>query len=200
MAIAVAPWIDVAEYLRLEDKADTRHEYFRGRIYAMAGGTPAHSEIGTNVLAALVVGLRHKPCHVFNGDMRVYIPDTGLFTYPDASVVCGQITTAPDDPNAVVNPVLIVEVLSKSSEAYDRGDKFAHYQTLDSLQHYVLVSQKERRVEMLSRGSEGEWVLTIASGAGADLEIDRLGITLNLDDIYAKVELPAAPPLRSEEP
>jgi Uma2 family endonuclease len=179
------------EYLALEREADQRFEWLDGAIYAMAGGTLAHGALS----AAMVSELRNLAlacgCVVFSSDAKVRVVETQLATYPDASVVCGPIETAPDDPHAMRNPTVLVEVLSESTEAYDRGDKWAHYRRIPSLRHYVLVTQHERRIEVFTR--EGDhWALREA-GAGASVAIDALGGSLSVDRVYAGITLPEAP-------
>ena len=127
------------EYLALEERGEGKHEYVRGQIFAMAGGTPEHSALAAATIAALSAVLRGKPCRVYTGDLRVRIEATDIATYPDVAVVCGKLETAKDDRNAATNPVLLVEVLSESTERHDRGAKFAHYRHIASLREYVLV-------------------------------------------------------------
>jgi Uma2 family endonuclease len=180
-----------AEYLEREARSETRHEFLRGEIYDMAGGTPQHSALAAALAGELRAALRGKPCRVFSSDLRVHIPATGLTTYPDLSVVCGHLETHPDDPNAVTNPLVLVEVLSDSSEAYDRGPKAAHYRKLMSLREYVLVSQREPRIEIMRRGERGVWELHEAS-AGETIELASLGVKLSVDAIYEDPLSPSA--------
>ncbi len=137
-----------AEYLALERASEVKHEYVNGEAYAMAGGSPEHARLQGRALHVLTLALAGKRCDVFTSDLRVRIEATGRSTYPDVTVVCDRIDRAGDDPDAITNPALIVEVLSDSTEAEDRGAKWAHYQRLASLKHYVLVSQREQRVEI----------------------------------------------------
>jgi Uma2 family endonuclease len=147
-----------AEYLALEAASDTRHEYLNGEIFAMAGGTPEHGALSANVIGELYASLRGGSCVVYTSDVRVRVRATGLDTYPDVSVACGA-ERDPEDTNAVVNPVVLVEVLSDSTEAYDRGEKFAHYRRIPSLRDYLLVSQHEARVEHYRRNDDDTWTL-----------------------------------------
>lgn len=173
-----------AEYLVLERGSDVRHEYLRGEIFAMAGGTPEHAALGAALTIALGNALRGRPCRVFSGDLRVRVPDTDLATYPDVSVVCEQLLHPDDDPHAVTNPALLVEVLSDSTEAYDRGDKAAHYRRIPSLKAYLLVAQSKPRLELYTRNDAGRWELTEA-GPGEKLAVAPLNIELAVDEIYA---------------
>lgn len=175
--------IPYAQYLELEKPSEVKHEYLRGEIWAMAGGTPAHSNIAANVTAALINALRGKPCGVFNSDLRVRVQETNRSTYPDVTVVCGKREVASDDAQAVTNPILIVEVLSDSTEASDRGEKFAHLQRLPSLKEYVLVGQKDQRIEVFRRGEGPTWVLT--PHTEGNVELASVGATLNLAEVYA---------------
>ncbi|HEU4407629.1 MAG TPA: Uma2 family endonuclease [Polyangiaceae bacterium] len=179
-----------AEYLEQEERSETRHEFLRGEVYAMSGGTPAHSALAAVLIAELSAALRGKPCRVFTSDLRVHIPGTGLTTYPDLSVVCGGLETHPEDPNAVTNPLVLVEVLSDSSEAYDRGPKAAHYRKLASLREYLLVSQREPRLELFRRNERGIWELYEA-GAGEAIELASLGVKLSVDTVYHDPFAPA---------
>jgi Uma2 family endonuclease len=173
-----------AHYLVAEAASETRHEYLRGEVFAMAGGTPTHARLAMAVGVALSNALLGRPCGVFGSDLRIRIEATDLSTYPDAVVVCGKLEHAEADPHAAINPILIVEVLSDSTEAYDRGEKFAHYRRLPSLREYLLVSQREARLESYYKNAEGKWVLEEA-GAGQTLTLRSLtGVRLDVDGIY----------------
>ena len=150
----------------------------------MAGGTPEHSALAAAMIAQLSASLRGKPCRTFSADLRVRIVDTGLSTYPDVSVVCGQLETAPDDKDAVTNPIVLVEVLSESTEGYDRGAKAAHYRRIPSLREYVLVSQAEPRIEVHRRAESGRWEL-LEARPGETIELVSLGARLDVAAIYA---------------
>lgn len=173
-----------AEYLAAEAVADVRHEFLGGDVWAMSGGTPEHSALAAAIIQELGRALRDKACRVFTSDLRIRVLETGLSTYPDVAVVCGRAETAPDDPHAVTNPALLVEVLSDSTEAYDRGAKFAHYRRIASLQAYVLVSQAEPRIEVYRRTDAGQWLLSEARG-GETVEIAPLAVTLDVNAVYA---------------
>ena len=157
------PAYSAAEYLRLERAATYRSEFYRGEIFAMAGGSPKHSRLKTNVLTELNNQLKGKPCVPFDSDLRIKCP-TGLYTYPDASVICGELEVDDEHKDTVLNPTLIVEVLSKITEAYDRGKKFDHYRTIPSLREYLLVSQDEPMVQRFLRNDDGTWTMTAVSG------------------------------------
>lgn len=173
-----------AEYLLAEQSSETKHEYLRGEVYAMAGGTPTHAGLAMAVGVALSNALAERPCRVFSSDLRVRVEATDLSTYPDLTVVCGRFEGSATDPDAAINPVLIVEILSDSTEAYDRGEKFAHYRRIPSLREYVLVSQHRPRLEAYAQNDEGAWVLAEAT-AGETLELRSLpGVQLQTDAIY----------------
>jgi Uma2 family endonuclease len=173
-----------AEYLAAEAASDVRHEYLNGEVWAMAGGTPEHAALALAVGSELRQALRGKPCRAYSADLRIRIVDTGLSTYPDVSVVCGQLETAPDDKDAVTNPIVLVEVLSESTEGYDRGAKAAHYRRIPSLREYVLVSQAEPRIEVHRRAESGRWEL-LEARPGETIELVSLGARLDVAAIYA---------------
>jgi Uma2 family endonuclease len=173
-----------AEYLAAEGAADVRHEFLAGEVWAMAGGTIEHGGLAMAVAREVGQALRGKPCRVFSSDVRIRIPETDLATYPDLSVVCGELRTADDDPEAIVNPVLLVEVLSDSTEAYDRGAKWAHYRRIASLRDYVLVSQSEALVEVFRRTGEGRFELFEAR-AGQTVELASIGAALDVSAVYS---------------
>jgi Uma2 family endonuclease len=171
-----------AEYLALEEVSNTKHEYLDGEILAMAGGTPEHAELSAAIIASLHRQLR-TGCRVFSSDLRVRVSATGLATYPDVTVVCGPLERDPDGPATILNPALIVEVLSDSTEEYDRGEKLAHYQRVPSLQGIVYASQREPRLELWLRAGEA-WVQQTAGG-GDTLELPSVGARLAVDELYA---------------
>jgi Uma2 family endonuclease len=179
-----------AEYLALEAKSETKHELVNGEIFAMAGGTIEHGRLAANVIGELGSALRGHPCATFTSDVRVRVLATGLATYPDASVVCGRVEVDPEDRNTVTNPVVIVEVLSDSTEQYDRNDKLAHYRRIPSLRDYLLVSQHERRVEHYRRNEDGSWTLRDLP-EGGEVRLASLGCVLSVDAIYRDPLAPA---------
>lgn len=189
-----APTLHVSyeEYLEFERNSTTRHEFLDGTIVAMSGSTPQHALLTVNVGATLHSALRGKPCRAYSGDLRLRIVKTGLSTYPDLSVVCDELQHAEDDPHAIVNPTVIVEILSPTSEAYDRGEKFSHYRQIPSLRHYLLVSQRERRLELFTRAEGIGWTLAEA-GPGEHLSLSTIDIALSVDEIYENIELDNSP-------
>lgn len=171
------------EYVRLEEMSTVKHEYLDGQVWAMAGGTPDHAAIAMNIGALLSAQLRDKPCRVYSSDLRVRVQKTGLGTYPDVTVVCDQVELDPDDPkrHTVLNPRVVVEVLSDSTERYDRGEKLEHYQQIPSLREIVLVAQSERRLDVYRREANG-W-LSIAQTEGS-VKLESLGCELSIDETY----------------
>lgn len=174
-----------AEYLGLEDESSVRHEYLDGEIYAMAGGTPDRAALAAAAISLLRSALP-PGCRVFTSDLRVRVSATGLSTYPDAAVICGRTTRAPDDPLAVVNPVLLVEVTSRSTEEYDRGDKLRHYQQLPSLREVLIVSHREPWVTLVQRGERDVWT-TAHARAGQSIDLASVSGRLAVDDLYRDI-------------
>ncbi len=172
------------EYLALEASSTVRHEFFAGEIYAMAGGTPRHAALSMAVGAALLAQVRGGPCRVHSSDLRVRALATGLTTYPDVTVVCGPYETDAQDKNTVLNPRLLVEVTSDSTEDYDRGEKLESYQRIASVEAVVLVSHREHLIEVFERQADSSWRRSEAR-SGASLKLAGLGVTLTVDDIYA---------------
>jgi Uma2 family endonuclease len=177
-----------AEYLAHERQAEIKSEYWRGELYAMAGASPRHSLIAANIVTQLVLQLRKRSCTVHASDLRVKINASGLYTYPDVVVVCGRPQYEDREQDSLLNPSLIVEVLSPSTEAYDRGAKFAHYRTVESLVDYLVVAQDQPVVEHFVRQPGDHWLLTGYRVMAAVASILSLECQLPLDEVYAKVE------------
>jgi Uma2 family endonuclease len=182
-------YITEEEYLAYERSSTTRHEYYAGVIYAMAGGTEPHNLIAGNAYASLHNQLRRKPCRVYQSDMRVKIARTSLQTYPDVVVICGQPQFADSVRDTVINPIALIEVLSPSTERYDRGMKFQHYRMIDSLRDYILIAQDQHHIEHYVRQGDDTWVLREATGTEAQIYIQSIECMLRLEDVYEKVEL-----------
>lgn len=175
-----------AEYLALEETSNVKHEYLGGQIYAMAGGTPVHAALGAGFVGLLFGQLMRGPGRAHSSDPRVRVRSTGLATYPDVTVVCGPRSVDPDDANAVTNPTLIAEILSDSTADYDRGEKFAHYRQLESLQHYVLVGQDPENPEVVvrTRQESGEWIER-SYGQGQTVNLPAISASLSVEELYA---------------
>ncbi|HQU91156.1 MAG TPA: Uma2 family endonuclease [Pyrinomonadaceae bacterium] len=188
-ALPTKKYISPEEYLAAEREALEKHEYLNGEIFAMAGAKAAHVEICSNLNISIGSQVRDKNCRSYQSDLRVHLPTTGLYTYPDLIVVCGKIELVPDGYlDTLLNPTLIIEVLSPSTADYDRGAKFDHYKTIDSLKEYVLVWQDKKRVARHTRLDDDSWVLTDFIGDGSDIHLASIGCVLSMADIYAKVE------------
>ncbi len=183
------PRISEEDYLTFERANRTKHEYYAGQIYAMAGAKEPHNLIAGNTHAALHRQLRQRPCRVYQSDMRVKVIRTGLHTYPDVVVVCGQPQFTDDVHDAIVNPMVIIEVLSASTERYDRGMKFQQYRTIETLRAYVLIAQDHQHIECYARQDTGQWLFQEASEPAQQVELAAIRCTLTIDDIYEKVDL-----------
>jgi len=183
----------VAEYLRLEQDAQEKHEYRDGEILLMAGGSADHSLITANVIGELRNQPKGKPCRVYDSNLRVRISRTVLYTYPDASVICGPRETRDPSGQTLTNPRLIVEVLSDSTEAYDRGEKFDRYRQLDSLEEYVLISQNTSRIEVFLRQAEESWLFSSFSGPAAVAQLRSISASLPLSEVYAGIQFAQVP-------
>lgn len=179
--------ISPEEYLAFERNSDEKHEYFDGQVFAMSGAKRNHNKIVANLSGLLWQELRDKDCEFYPNDMRVFVPKTGLYTYPDLVVVCGEPEFQDTVPDTLLNPVLLIEVLSESTEGYDRGKKFQHYRCIESLREYVLVSQGEARIEKYLRQGDGFWVLSEAIGMDSSIELTSIESQLDLNEIFAKV-------------
>jgi Uma2 family endonuclease len=173
------------EYVELVDERSMKLEFLDGQIFAMSGGTPQHAAITAAITTLLTIALQGKPCRVYSPDLRIRSKATGLATYADVTVVCGQIELDPEDPkkHTVLNPIVLVEVLSPSTEEYDRGDKLAHYKTIPSLQEVILVASERQEIEILQRERDGTWSQHRVSGEEIAKSI-ALGCDLPLAEIY----------------
>jgi Uma2 family endonuclease len=178
------------EYLEIERKAETKSEYFDGEMFSMAGATLEHNRIATNITIELGIQLRDRPCEIFALDLRTRVNPTGLYTYPDIAGVCGEALI--EDFDNLVNPILLIEVLSTSTESYDRGKKFAHYRSLTSLREYVLVSQYEYRIEKFMLNEAGVWIYTECADLSGSVELASISCQLSLSRVYDKVDFEAA--------
>lgn len=176
------------DYFALEQREDWRYEYCAGEVFAMSGGTESHALVGMSIGAALLNALRGKPCRVYSSDMKLYIRQHDHFCYPDAQVLCEHGIR---HKLYVENPVLVVKVLSPSTESYDRGGKFEHYRSIEALEYYLLADPERRHVELYERESPNAWRLTEYNEGSVPLA--KLQAALELADIYAQIEFSAAP-------
>lgn len=187
MARLAKTYVTPEEYLTLERRAEYKSEYYDGEIFAMTGASLKHNRITLNIGSALNVQLRGRECQAFTSDMRVHVPATGLYTYPDVVAVCGEPRLADEQLDTLLNPVLIVEVLSKSTALYDRIDKFSNYRSMPSFAEYLLVSQDEYHVTQHVKQSDGRWLLTDIRGRGSRVELASVECTLALSEVYERV-------------
>ncbi len=176
-----------AEYLALDEGSDVRHEFYGGEVVAMAGADPRHGAVAASLVRQLGARLEGGPCLVWAADQRVRVDETGLYAYPDLVVVCGRPEFADTRPRTLLNPLVVIEVLSSSTESLDRGAKFAHFQRRSSLAEYVLVSPAERRVEHYRRLEGDRWELTVVAGDGV-LAFPALGPEVPLDQVYEQAD------------
>ena len=184
------PYLTPEQYLACERAAPYKSAYFRGEMFAMAGASPAHVLIVSNIVAALHGQLRRRPCAVYSTDLRVKITASGLYTYPDVVVVCGTLQFDDEHQDTLINPTLIVEVLSESTQDYDRGGKFTQYRKIPSFAEYVLVAQDECHIEHFVKQANGRWILSETTQATDTITLSSIECTLLLSDIYEKVQFP----------
>ncbi len=174
----------VEEYLEMENAATEKHEYYRGEIFAMSGAKLQHNIVSANILATLHQKLRGKPCKPFNSEMRIHIEKNTLFTYPDVSVICGDVETLNDDDMNALNPTVIFEVLSPSTKSYDRGDKFKLYRDIPTLREYILVDPEIINVEAWYINDQGNWELKEYRNLTDQLVLAAIKTTLGMGEIY----------------
>lgn len=174
------------EYLALERAAEYKSQYYAGEIFAMAGGSPRHNLISTNVIGELRALLKGRPCKVYPSDQRLKIPATGSYTYPDVSVVCGEAQF--DDEDLLLNPILLVEILSESTEAHDRGKKFEHYMRIPSFREYLLIAQDRCRIEHYVKQDGGMWSFSVVSDLQGSIELPTLNCQLSVAEVYYQIK------------
>ena len=193
MATHSKTFLTPEQYLEIERKAEFKSEYYQGEMFAMGGARWTHNRLVANLIASLHQQLRSGPCQTLPSDMRVQVNATGQYTYPDVIVVCGEPQFLDETRDTLLNPSLIVEVLSPSTEARDRGRKFEYYCSVESVSEYLLVSSERVRAELYTRQPEGRWLLTAVNRMEDSLDLQSVGVHLALADLYEKVDLPAAP-------
>jgi Uma2 family endonuclease len=182
-------YLTAEEYLFQERLSETRHEFFNGEIFAMAGASRRHNQIVSNLTRILGNQLADRPCSVYSSDMKVKIQKLNKYAYPDVLIVCEQQQFEDENEDVLLNPAVIIEVLSDSTEAYDRGDKFLHYQGIPSLAEYLLVSQKTCQIEKFMRQADDTWVYSQSDQINAEIDLRRVDCSLKLQDVYAKVRI-----------
>lgn len=181
--------ISIEEYLEMENAADERHAYYKGEIFAMSGAKMPHNRISSNLLIALGSTLKGKKCQPYGSDARIHIESNTLFTYPDISIICGEIITLNNDDYNVLNPTVIIEVLSKSTKNYDRGEKFKLYRDITSLKEYMLVDSESIRIEIFRLNENGHWELEEYNSLTDTVIIKAIDKTVVLSDIYEGVSI-----------
>ncbi|MBC7910411.1 MAG: Uma2 family endonuclease [Pyrinomonadaceae bacterium] len=177
------------EYLALERQADYKSEYFDGEIFAMTGASRKHNLVAGNVLASLHAQLKGRPCEIYPSDMRVKVSPTGLYTYPDVVIICGDPAFDDDQKDTLLNPTALVEVLSKSTASYDRGEKFEHYRKLNSLAEYLVIAQDKQHIEHYVRQPDNQWLLSETDDMQETIHLHSIECNLALRDIYDKVNI-----------
>lgn len=185
---AAKPRLTPEEYLAIERQADHRGEYYAGEIFAMAAAGERHVLIVTNLTGELSTLLKKRPCKVYSNKMRVRVEQTGMYAYPDVVVVCGAPTFEDEHNDTLLNPTVIVEVLSDSTEAYDRGRKFEHYRQIPSLAEYLLVAQDRHRIEQFIKQPDGGWLFIEFTTIDASVKLPSIDCELSVAEVYDKVE------------
>lgn len=191
MTAQTLPRTTPEDYLALERESEQKHEYLNGEIFAMVGASKAHNLIVTNLVAELRQQLKKRPCRVYSNDMRVKVGPSGLYTYPDVVVACGEDRFDDEHRDTLLNPTVLVEVLSESTKDYDRGEKFTHYRRLDSLQDYLLIAQDRCHVEHYQRQPENRWLLSETDDPDAVVRLVSIDCRLALREVYDKVTFDA---------
>jgi len=176
-----------ADYLAFERQSEVKHQFIDGEIYAMSGASEHHNLVVGNIIASVRPQIRGKKCKIYPSDMKVRTPATGSYTYPDVTVVCGESQFDDKQKDVLLNPTLIIEVLSPSTEGFDRGLKFQRYREIDSLQEYILIAQDSPHIERFLRQENGQWLLSEVDGLDASLELTSIGCTLKLAEVYEQV-------------
>jgi Uma2 family endonuclease len=190
MSLQSKPRVTSEEYLAGERATEERHEYFQGEVFAKGGASFEHVQIASHLIGCLHEPLREKPCFVFLSNLRVKIRKTGAYAYPDVGVLCEQPKFDDLDQDTILNPRLLIEIFSPATEAFDRGKKFAHYRTIESLSEYLLVAQDQPRIEQYIRQSSGDWLLHEATDLSDTIRLPSIECELKLAEVYERVEFP----------
>lgn len=187
MGIPNPKYISQEEYLEMERSAIEKHEYYKGEVFAMSGASLPHNLIFKNTYLTLGIKLKGKKCQPFGSDLRVNIPKNTLYTYPDITIICGKPQLTDDNQDTITNPTVIIEILSKSTRDYDRGQKFALYRDITSLKEYILIDSENVAVEKMSRNADSSWTLRDFGSIDDSFTIASIDVTLALSDIYFEV-------------
>jgi Uma2 family endonuclease len=192
MSAALKPRkVTLEEYFAIEERAERKSEYHNGEMFLMAGASREHNIITRNLAGHIFAALQGGPCQLFLSDLRVKVDRTGLYTYPDLLIVCGTPEYAPENRDTLTNPKVVIEILSDTTERYDRTTKFRHYKQVPSVQEYLLVSQDEPLVERFTRQADGAWGQTDFVGLEAEMALATVAVSVPMDDVYRGVEFPA---------
>ncbi|HET7360766.1 MAG TPA: Uma2 family endonuclease [Salinimicrobium sp.] len=177
------------EYLRFEKDAVQKHEYYQGEVFAMAGAGARHNVIFSNIFGDLAYRLKGKPCKPYGSDLRIHIPENTLYTYPDISIICGEITPSEIDEDTAILPTVLIEILSPSTKNYDRGDKFRLYRDIPTLKEYILIDSGSISIEIFRINKKGHWELEEHRSIEGTLDIPSIGLSLSLKEIYEGTNL-----------
>lgn len=188
MSSQTTPTYSPQEYLAIERAAQQKHEYFNGEIFALAGASERHSLIVVNLVAAIHVQLKGTNCKVYSNDLRLKVTATGLYAYPDVVALCAEAHFDDEHRDTLLNPDLIIEVISKSTEGYDRGEKFAHYRRIESLSEYLLISQDKYCIEQYVRQPDNQWLMSEVSKLEESIELPSIKCRLLLGDVYDRIQ------------
>jgi Uma2 family endonuclease len=189
MGLPELKFISQSDYLQTERLALDKHEYFRGEVFAMSGASIAHNRITKNCIVDLANKLKGKTCEPFGSDLRIHIPKNTLYTYPDISIICGEIETTDDKFDTVTNPTVIIEILSASTRNYDKGEKFTLYREIDSLQEYILIDSERIMVEKFIRNADNSWQLTEYKSREQSFKITTVAIEMTLETVYQDIKI-----------
>jgi Uma2 family endonuclease len=198
MALQPQTWLSPEEYLAVQRQAACKSEYVAGEMFAMAGASRRHNLIVANIIRILGNQLLESPCNVYPSDMRLKIPRTGRYTYPDITVACAEEQFEDEHRDTLLNPVVIIEVWSESTEAYDRGKKFEDYQRLESLVEYILIAQDHYSVERYVRQDQRTWIYSVFQSREDMVALSTIGCQLVLQDVYAKIDMQLSTPTTIE--
>ena len=179
----------IQEYLEMERPSITKNEYYKGEIFAVAGVGARHNIIFSNLFGEIAYRLKGNPCAPYGSDMRIHIPENTLFTYPDISIVCGDIIPSPEDKDTTIRPAVLIEILSPSTRNYDRGDKFKLYRDIPTLKEYILIDSEAIGIEVFRINSYGHWVLEEYKSPADSLAIKTVRLSIPVQDIYNKTKL-----------
>jgi len=176
-------------YLAMERASDTKHEYYKGEVFAMSGASWEHNVIVKNINTLILPYLKGKPCDMFGSDLRIHVPENTLYTYPDFSIICGKPETNDEEKDTIVKPSAIIEVLSKSTKDYDRGSKFMLYRSINTLNEYITIDSLSISIEIYTRNSDNTWILSEFKQLHDSFVLSTIGLTLLLKDVYEDVKI-----------